>query len=350
MMLHHVFRRIACAALSAALLAGSPAVSAVTLYAAGTESVSAAEAAVGESAHKIAYRFASKEEGQQLLLSNDQYIGNFTQGDLDFRLQKKGGTVEEWKTIAEKAVMDWTKEEEAALSAGMETLFLNCEENGYVLPASEEIVFVKTDMTEEGGAEGYTHGTQIYLNRDVPLQLIPDDENPDKYLQGLTVLAHELFHCLTRSNPDFRADMYEIIHFTVHDEEYEFAPEVRERMINNPDVEHHNSSAVFRINGEDVPCTVVFYASRPFEEEGDSFFDLGRSGLVPADSPDKIYDSEEAENFFDVFGKNTDYVIDPEETMADNFSYVLVYGADGMEYKTPEIPEAIISYLKGETP
>ena len=31
----------------------------------------------------------------------------------------------------------------------------------------------------------------------------------------------------------------------------------------------------------------------------------------------------DAENFIEVFGDNTDYVIDPEECMADNFGYAL---------------------------
>jgi len=38
------------------------------------------------------------------------------------------------------------------------------EKNGYDLPQIEEIVFVKTDMTVEMGASGYTHGMEGYLN------------------------------------------------------------------------------------------------------------------------------------------------------------------------------------------
>ena len=36
--------------------------------------------------------------------------------------------------------------------------------------------------------------------------------------------------------------------------------------------------------------------------------------------------TEQAENFDEVFGTNTDYVIDPEECMADNFGHTLAYG------------------------
>ena len=72
------------------------------------------------------------------------------------------------------------------------------------------------------------------------------------------------------------------------------------------------------------------------------------TGLVPIDDLSTIYSSEEADNFWDVFGNNTDYVIDPEETMADNFSFTIVYGTNAEEYETPEIIEKIDAFLREE--
>ena len=57
---------------------------------------------------------------------------------------------------------------------------------------------------------------------------------------------------------------------------------------------------------------------------------------------------EQAENFDEVFGTNTGYVVDPEECMADNFTYALQYGMsgpDGNGYPNPEIIAAILEYL-----
>ena len=42
-------------------------------------------------------------------------------------------------------------------------------------------------------------------------------------------------------------------------------------------------------------------------------------------------------------------IIDPEECMADNFAYAIVYGLNGQDgkgYNSPEIIEGIIDYLK----
>ena len=120
------------------------------------------------------------------------------------------------------------------------------------------------------------------------------------------------------------------------------------KFISNPDVEHHNSYASFKINGKDIDCFVALIAEKPFEKEGDSFFDCMTAALVPVDGTDEYYLPEDAENFWDVMGENTDYVIDPEECMADNFSFAMTYGMDGKKgegYKTPRIIEEIIEYL-----
>ena len=290
------------------------------------------------------YRFASAEEGAQLIVGNDEYLQGFNQCDLDYRMQKTGATLEEWKTLAAGEVRDFTEEEQQGISACMDELEQIIAKRGLVLPASDEIVFVKTTMQEEGGAAAYTHGTQIYLHEQViARQLLATDEK--LHMSGIELLSHELFHCLTRSNPDFRAQMYQIIGFEVQDDDFAFGPDVAKRLLSNPDVEHHNSSALFTIGGQELRCTAVFYATKFFDTAGETFFDNSSTGLVPVDDLNTLYDCKEAENFWEVFGKNTDYVIDPEETMADNFSFAVTYGLDGKEYPTPKIIEAILTQL-----
>ena len=62
------------------------------------------------------------------------------------------------------------------------------------------------------------------------------------------------------------------------------------------------------------------------------------------DGTDEYYTPEDADNFDEVFGKNTGYVVDPEECLADNFGYLIAYGMegpDGKGYPNPEIITAI---------
>ena len=70
-----------------------------------------------------------------------------------------------------------------------------------------------------------------------------------------------------------------------------------------------------------------------------------KAGLVPLDNPSRIYFIEESSNYKEIFGKNTEYYVDPEEVLADNFAFALIMGPEGYEYETPEMIHAILDYL-----
>lgn len=71
--------------------------------------------------------------------------------------------------------------------------------------------------------------TEIYAKKNstnIMVSLIP---GAGEYFDKL--LWHELFHCLTRCNPEFREQMYALIHFTVADADYELPPCVQDYCI-----------------------------------------------------------------------------------------------------------------------
>lgn len=320
------------------------------LFAAGMPGTAFAQSIAASQVRErvLAYRLADAEEGAALLLANKAYYDGFSQNDLEYRMQKTDTDIDEYKAFAREQVRDFTDPERELI----ESCFLEMEntlaENGYILPPLEEIVFIKTTMAEECNVGGYTHGTQIYMSEDILDDAVGNSEGALEYLK--TFFWHELFHCLTRCNPDFRADMYHIIHFTVQDEDFPLPPSVFEYHISNPDVEHHNSWASFLIEGKELRCFTDFVTTRHFEKPGDRFFDYATTALVPIDGSDRYYTPEQASNFDEVFGRNTDYVVDPEECMADNFSYAMAFGLDGPNgdgYPNPEIIEAILAALKG---
>ena len=299
----------------------------------------------------LTHRFASKDEGKAMLIENKAYYDGFSQNDLDYRMQKKDATMDEYLAFAKEQVADFTDEEKELIDSCFEYMNKTLAQNGYTLPETDEIVLIKTTMEEESGAGGYTHGTRIFLNADLLNEAVSaeEDEKAEWFEYLKEIMWHELFHCLTRCNPDFRAKTYALINFTIRDEDFALPESVSEYHISNPDVEHHNSFATFRINGQDVDCFVDSITTKHFEKEGESFFDYFTTALIPVDGTDIYYTPEQAENFDEVFGKNTDYVIDPEECMADNFSFALQYGKDGPEgegYPTPEIIDGIISLIK----
>ena len=229
------------------------------------------------------YTIADKSEGIRLMMSNDAYFDGLTQNDLDFRMQKTGASLDEYREYAKAQVLDYTDDQKAIINGHMDRIVKVLADRGYQIPELEQIVFINTTMKEECGSTAYTHGTQIYIDGNALIRL-NRQEDSQEYLDY--VFSHELFHCMTRCSSDFRSRMYEIIHFTTRDEDYILPPSVRENFITNPDVEHHNSHAVFKINGEPVDCFTAFVTVKHFEKEGDRFQECGTAALVPVDGTD----------------------------------------------------------------
>lgn len=287
-------------------------------------------------------KFMDKDEAVSCFLSNEEYFDGFSECDIQYKTQNKNGTIEDVKEFGAAQMAEFNKEEQEGIRKIFEEMEADLDKNGYSIPETGEIQLIKSTQEEEGGSAAYTHGNHIYIGQDLTDYICSDNEEERQF--GKTIMWHEVFHCLTRNNPDFRKDMYSIIHFTVQDQDYEIPPSVQEKFISNPDVERHNSYASFEIDGKKIDCFTALIATKPYEKEGDTFFDCMETALVPVDGSDKYYTSEDADNFWEIFGKNTEYVIDPEECMADNFSYAMADGMDGQDYENPEIIKAVIEY------
>lgn len=291
----------------------------------------------------FSYHFATREEGIGLLMSETDYFRNMSQADLDFRLRKNGAAPEELLAAAPDQIMDFTEEEMARVSGIMDEIEAEIREKGYHLPELDEITFVKSDMSLEMEAGGYTHKTHIFLSK-IVLAYPPEK---DYYVKEL--VCHELFHCITRSSREFREKMYKIIGFTLNDTDYEPGELLRSILLSNPDVEHHDAHGLFTAYGEARDFFVVSVFTEPFSESIENPFRETDILFIPVSDPDDYYTKEEISDFWDHFGKNTLYVMDPEECLADNFAFVLTFGPegrDGSAWPSPEIIDQIIAVLQ----
>ena len=289
---------------------------------------------------QITAHFATVEEGQQLMRGRTLFHDQITDETLDFFLQRKGGTLEEYIDYSADQVMAFTPEEEQRVNDALAWLQEQLGKNGLRLPDPGTITFVKSTGNETLGAAGYTSEGTIFLGWFV--------YSPEYYPDDLfrQIIIHELSHCLSRLYPEYRQALYSLVHFTVLDQEIDVPEEIRSKIIANPDVEHHNSYATFTIGGEKKDCYLVFLTDSVFENPGDTFFSGMYSGVIPLDGS-AVYRVEEVDDFWDIVGRNTDYVEDPEELMATNFAYAILHLEDGYgDFKNPEILEGIIEYLK----
>ena len=293
----------------------------------------------------LKYRFASQEEGQQLKLVNTSYFEALTQNDIDWKLQSSGQSLEEWEADIDQAGVKFVKDicdycvAHGYAKAGdpVGTIMANW---GFAADASATEADVFRD---EGHMGGYTQKNEIYLSADEAEYLArafqADPEFDADYLEylihfGRGLISHEVFHCLTRNNAEFREAMYDLIGFKVMDHDVAFGPTVRNLLLQNPDVEHNDCWGEFTIDGQKRRCALVSvypgtYAEAAADDPDANFYACMKSVLVPLDAPDTMIPIEDVPGFYDVMGRNTDYICVPEECLAENFSFLISYGFFG---------------------
>jgi hypothetical protein len=119
----------------------------------------------------------------------------------------------------------------------------------------------------------------------------------------------------------------------------------------NSDVDHIDSYAEFDIDGKKRKCALVpFYRmswDEAYDEDGEeaSFFNHITEVLIPIDDFSEFFDISYASDFWDKMGGNTDYVNSPEECLAVNFSYAIIFGLD-RKYYTPQLIKSMLDALK----
>lgn len=303
--------------------------------------------------NSIKVRFASKEEAQKLILGNTQYYNRLSQMDIDWRARKADATLDELIAFAQEQVSDFTESDMDVVMQCMSFIERQLDLFGCQLPVPDEIIFVKTTMKDESNASAYTTRNQIFLNESF-LNRYNDPRRrigPRGPLNLSVLLAHELFHCVTRHSPEFRKKMYDLIGFTIMDHDIEFPEHINRTLLSNPDVEHIDNYAEFTIDGVKRKCALITTYSMPWAEASDQygpavrFFSHLDISLVALDDLAHPFYYEEASDFWEKMGKNTNYVNAPEECLAVNFSYAIIFGMD-YEYKTPELIRSILSALK----
>lgn len=269
---------------------------------------------------QIKLHYIDAEQARTLLSQEDATTRQWSRFDYEARLGRKGGTRQELIRFIADQARDWSEEDKQRMQEAADTLNSHIKALNLSLSLPQEIRILKTTMAEEGGAGGYTRMDYIVVEEQIAHM---------KSQQVCYLLAHELFHVLTRNHPDFREKMYRLIGFSIAPEEFKVPADLRDVLISNPDVNRFDSYARFRIKGEDRSCAMLIYANKPYE--GGSFFNYLTIGLMPLkdgkaeqqDGKTVIYGIKDAENFFDLVGRNTDYIINPEEILAENFAFLL---------------------------
>ena len=279
------------------------------------------------------FDFAQGAKAQEIIGQVDSYVKLQQRLERAQRLNSQESvTQDDYLRRAQESILDFTEKEITLLNQASKELEITFRD--YKLKFPEKIYYLKTNGNEEGAP--YTRKNFI---------VFPDFSLKKNVAQMKELLAHELFHILSRYNPDLSTELYKIIGFHYCGKIAEAANLKRIR-ITNPDApiyEHYIT--LTDKSGKRFPAIPFLHLKIKSLKEVDQnvVFRHMQLGFVKIDLKTKrtiggiIPVEDIAPSLFAQVGNNTHYIIHPEETISDNFAQVMC----GIKPKTPRIHEEL---------
>lgn len=289
-------------------------------------------------------RFAGVEEGKKIQAAKDAFTQSLSKFDLQLRLKRaENATMAEWVKFVSAEVQPWSGDQIAHVKPAITMLEEKLKK--LKLPLPEKVLLVHMSGKEEGEA-AYTRGNAIIL----PTKVL---SYPPEKLEAL--LCHELFHILSRHSPETRQRLYTIIGFRVT-EEIPLPENLVDRKLTNPDAPQINCTIELKSDGRESLATPILYSSVATYDpkQGGSLFRYltfrlmlvekkeGKLQPVMSGQSAVLLDPGQVPSFLEQIGKNTNYIIHPDEVLADNFVHLV---KENKNLATPRIVEQMKSVL-----
>jgi hypothetical protein len=286
--------------------------------------------------------FASQQQGVQLLTTVDDYLLALSPFDRSYMSQTEGEvTPQDFLQFLASQPVDWPPTEVQALEAVLQSVAQQLQPYALDLPPTVALVRVK------GGPDlPYTRGSFIVVTDSV-LQLGTADLE--------TVMTHEVFHILSRHNPGLRQQLYAIVGFS-QCPELTYPGELADLKMTNPDTPIANHAIKVSYMGQSYDVIPITYSPAPYASSMGtdplSFVQLkllgvqvGQSETLPLYWNGKPFalDISQVPAYIQKVGMNTQYLVHPDEILADNFVY-MVQGKANLP--SPQIPQQMAQILK----
>lgn len=289
--------------------------------------------------------FVSAEIGKKLIVQDDDYSRSLSKFDLEMRVHDTEPTLENLNIFTQEQVLDWTEREKEILDSLTKVISEIATTKKYNFELPDQIAFIKTTMNENKGAGGYTRLNYIVLSKNVTS--LPLDKVK-------RVIAHELFHVISRYNPKLRTKLYSVIGFTTCNH-IDITTKLKDFTISNPDAPNFDAYITLKDStGTNVVCAMVLYSNRDytsgimFDYMNVGFLrlakgDNGEMSLYTKNGNEEVLDIRKVTGFFEQIGYNTQYIIHPEEIVASNFELLF---QDNPKVQSEEILDKIKEILK----
>jgi hypothetical protein len=289
--------------------------------------------------------FATVAEARERLAMRDVYIQGLSPFERAAKIKRAGPvSTGQFIEFIQDQALEWSDEEKAKLREVIAAAKPKLAKFAKHLP--KRITLIKTTGKDEGGAP-YTRGTSIILPK----------RRAGQSAKGLERLFyHELFHIISRRNIRLRDELYKVIGYEKCGM-VSLPGDMMPRRISNPDAPVVEHCIRVSRDGETYWVAPVLFSRTPRydPETGGTFFrylefrlmviDRKSAKATLKDSKPLLLKPDAVEGFYEQIGRNTGYIIHPEETLANNFVHLMLKKQD---LKSPEIPKKIEQLLLAE--
>ncbi|PKN29326.1 MAG: hypothetical protein CVU64_08790 [Deltaproteobacteria bacterium HGW-Deltaproteobacteria-21] len=273
--------------------------------------------------------FGTLEEGKRILGVKDEYVERMSPFDRSARMKiNREVSTQDFIEFVSTKVRSWESGEKELIESALLGIRGGLVRAGF--PDLGIIFLIKTTGEEEGN-RAYTRGNAVVL---------PQSMIRDRKIDLKRLLAHELFHILSRNLPMMRSTLYEAIGFR-YCGDLDFPPSLSR--ITNPDAPRNDHVILVSVNGEPALVMPILFSRTTVcdvqsNRDLSDYLQFGLLRVTKGETADSVrpmvgkdgpvlLGAGQVELLFDQVGRNTDYIIHPEEILADNFA-LLVLGEE----------------------
>ncbi len=269
--------------------------------------------------------FAKLPEARRIITANDDYVKAMNGFDRSTRVKTDNFiSKKEYIRILSNQVLEWNSHDIKRIKSLIESFQQNF--NNYAIPLPTNVYFIKTSGMEDGGT-AYTRQNAIFL----PINILA------KSNWLLTqIIIHELFHIMSRNDLDVKRKLYSIIGFYPLSAKISLAKNLDSIRITNPDAIDIQYYMNVSYKGKKIQVMPFTYSNDDYDIVlGGGVFRYLRFGLLRLKNENgqqsihlvkgkaHIINVHEVSGFYEQIGRNTHYIIHPEEILADNFIYLI---------------------------
>ena len=281
-----------------------------------------------------------------MLGARDAFVARQSPFDRAGRLGSAADVSEaEFLEFAARAPREWSRAERERVADAYAAIEPKLDE--LLPPLDAPILMINTTGAEEADT-GYTRGGAVVL---------PDSAVDGGRTDLPRLLAHEIFHVVSRARPTLRNALYETIGFHPCGE-LELPANLAVRKMTNPDAPVNEHCIRLRVEGAEVWGMPVLLArqARYDPAAGLKFFDYltfpillvergtaaGAPRIVERGGDPVLVPIEQVSGYFEQIGRNTQYIIHAEEILASNFAQLVL---DERRVPSPDVHERMRKVL-----